>query len=77
MNTTKLLESINPIESMTIADKVKYFRLKKGLTQVQLSKLSGIAQSNIASCETGNRPIGLQVAKKLAQALEVDYKSLI
>lgn len=49
-------------------------RVKEGLTQKQLSKLTGIAQSHISEMENGKRPIGKKRAKILAKALNVGYK---
>ncbi len=49
-------------------------RLKEGLTQKQLSELTGIPQSNISEMENGKRTIGKKLAKTLAKALNVGYK---
>ena len=65
---------LNPMKSN---ERLKYIRLKQGLTQIKLATLSGISQPNIASYETGKRPIGLNAAKKLALALEINYKDFI
>jgi DNA-binding XRE family transcriptional regulator len=44
-------------------------RENAGLTQAQLARLTGLAVSNISAIENGRRPVGLAVAKKLADAL--------
>ena len=49
-------------------------RGKEGLTQKQLAELTGIAQHHISEMENGKRPIGKETAKKLAAALNVDYR---
>jgi len=49
-------------------------RGKEGLTQKQLADLTGIAQHHISEMENGKRPIGKETAKKLAAALDVDYR---
>ena len=49
-------------------------RGKEGLTQKQLADLLGIAQHHISEMENGKRPIGKEMAKKLAAALNVDYR---
>lgn len=49
-------------------------RGKEGLTQKQLAELTGIAQHHISEMENGKRPIGKETAKKLAVALNVDYR---
>jgi DNA-binding XRE family transcriptional regulator len=49
-------------------------RGKEGLTQKQLADLTGIAQHHISEMENGKRPIGKETAKKLAKALNIDYR---
>ena len=49
-------------------------RGKEGLTQKQLAQLTGIAQHHISEMENGKRPIGKETAKKLAAALNIDYR---
>jgi ribosome-binding protein aMBF1 (putative translation factor) len=49
-------------------------RGKEDITQKQLSELTGIAQHHISEMETGKRPIGKETAKKLAKALNIDYR---
>ena len=49
-------------------------RGKEGLTQKQLAELTGIAQHHISEMENGKRPIGKESAKKLAKALNIDYR---
>jgi len=49
-------------------------RGKEGLTQKQLAEMTGIAQHHISEMENGKRPIGKETAKKLAKALNIDYR---
>jgi DNA-binding XRE family transcriptional regulator len=49
-------------------------RGKEGLTQKQLAELTGIAQHHISEMENGKRPIGKETARKLASALNIDYR---
>jgi DNA-binding XRE family transcriptional regulator len=49
-------------------------RGKEGLTQKQLAELTGIAQHHISEMENGKRSIGKETAKKLAKALNIDYR---
>jgi len=49
-------------------------RGKEGLTQKQLAELTGIAQHHISEMENGKRPIGKETARRLAAALNVDYR---
>ena len=49
-------------------------RKKEGLTQNELTKLTGIPQSNISEMENGRRSIGKELAKRLAKVLNVSYR---
>jgi len=49
-------------------------RCKEGVTQKQLSELTGISQRHISEMENGKRPIGKKTAKILGKALNVGYK---
>lgn len=49
-------------------------RVKEGFTQQQLAALTGIPQRHISEMENGKRPIGKENARKLAKALNVDYR---
>ena len=49
-------------------------REKEGLTQRELSRLTGIPQRHISEMENGKRPIGKETAKKLGKALDISYK---
>ncbi len=49
-------------------------RAKEDLTQRQLAELTGIPQRHISEMENGKRPIGKETARKLAKALNVDYR---
>lgn len=48
-------------------------RSKAEITQTRLSELTGIPQRHISEMEQGKRPIGKETARKLAEALNVDY----
>lgn len=52
-------------------------RGKEGLTQKRLAELTGIAQHHISEMENGKRTIGKETARKLAVALNVDYRVLL
>jgi transcriptional regulator with XRE-family HTH domain len=52
-------------------------RYREGLTQVQLSKRSGIPRRHISEMENNKRPIGKQNARKLAKALNVDPRRFL
>ena len=49
-------------------------RHKEGLTQVQLSNLTGIPQRHISEMENGKRSIGKRNAKIFAKVLNTNYR---
>lgn len=52
-------------------------RLKEELTQVDLSKRTGIPQRHISEMENGKRPIGKKNAKIFAEALNIGFKAFL
>ena len=56
---------------MTVGEKIKIFRKEKGLTQKQLSQLSGIPLPTIQKYETGKFNPKVDAVKKIAAALDV------
>ena len=49
-------------------------RYKEGVTQRQLSEMSGIPQRHISEMENAKRPIGKKNAKLFAKVLNMSYK---
>lgn len=52
---------------------LKGLRIREGLTQQAIGELLGIPQGNISQMESGRRPIGKQIAKRLAFFFHTDY----
>lgn len=59
------------------SDSIRAFRDREGITQKELALKSGIKQQHISEIERGERNIGVATAKKLALALNCDYRSLL
>ena len=49
-------------------------RYKEGISQRQLSEMTGIPQRHISEMENGKRTIGKEMAKRLGKALNIGYK---
>lgn len=49
-------------------------RKRENLTQQALAKLMGINQTHVSEMENRKRPIGKEMAKRLAIVLNVDYR---
>jgi len=56
---------------------LKGFRLREGWTQVDLADMLGIDQANLSNMERGKRPIGKEMAKRLAKIFDTDYRLFI
>lgn len=52
-------------------------RSKAGITQTHLSELTGIPQRHLSEMERGKRSIGKETARKLATALNLDYRMFL
>jgi hypothetical protein len=52
-------------------------RHKEGLTQRQVSDLTGIPQRHISEMENGKRAIGRKNAQSLGEVLKIDYRALM
>ena len=61
-------------EEQLIGKALAGVRYREGLTQIQLAEKIGVPQRHISEMETGKRPIGKAMAKRLAQVLDVDYR---
>ena len=56
---------------------LKTLRLKKGLTQGELAKLTGLTRSAIGMYESGNREPKYEVLELLADFFNVDMNTLL
>lgn len=59
---------------MRPATSMRGSRHKTGMTQVELAKHLGIRQAHLSEMENGKRPIGKNMAKKLARTFDCDYR---
>ncbi|NNM58809.1 MAG: helix-turn-helix transcriptional regulator [Legionellales bacterium] len=53
---------------------LKGLRAKENLSQVEFAKKINITQSNLSNMENGHRPIGKELAKRIAFIFKVDYR---
>lgn len=61
---------------MTTGEKIKQIRLGKGLTQSELGKRCGMADSQIGVYERGESKPRAETIARIAEALDVDPKVL-
>ena len=57
--------------------RVKDYRERQGLTQVQLAEKAGVRRATVSDSERGRERIDLETLEKLANALGVDAAMLI
>lgn len=55
-----------------IGKRIAEIRKKRGLTQEQLSELTGFQRANIGKIETGRYSVGIDVLHKICEALNVE-----
>ena len=59
------------------SERLRRIRKERLLTQVELSRMTGVAQDSISALETGKREAHPGTIKKLAEALGVEPRKLI
>ena len=57
--------------------RLKEYRQRRGLTQIELSKISEVSRATIADLEAGKRGAYRSTLKKLARALKVKPPELM
>jgi DNA-binding XRE family transcriptional regulator len=66
------IEEVFP--DFNIGHALRGLRSRERLTQKQLAEMIGAKPSHISEMENGKRPIGKEMAKRLARALRTEYK---
>jgi ribosome-binding protein aMBF1 (putative translation factor) len=61
-------------EGISSSEVLRGARYREGLTQKQLAAKVGVKVSHISEMERGKRPIGKEMARRLAKALNADYR---
>jgi len=52
-------------------------RSKNRITQEQLAQKLGITQAEVSKIESGKRPIGKKLAKKIEKIFKMDYRRFL
>lgn len=71
------IEEIEPKmrdSKLKIASILRGARHKEGLNQLELAKKLNITQSDLSKMENAKRPIGKNMAQRIAAILKVDYR---
>ena len=53
---------------------LKGLRYREGLSQIEFSKRVNISQTNLSAMENSRRNIGKELAKRIADIFELDYR---
>lgn len=53
---------------------LKGLRYREGLSQIEFAKKLNISQTNLSAIENGRRSIGKELAKRIADFFELDYR---
>ena len=61
---------------MALAQKIAYYRARRGLSQAELGEKSGVSQAAICQIETGRVKPRLETVFRIANALGVDMPEL-
>ncbi|MBQ1215215.1 MAG: helix-turn-helix transcriptional regulator [Firmicutes bacterium] len=62
---------------MEIGERLKELRKKRGMSQVELSKVSGVSQQAISNTETGRNDPSAETIRMLSSALGVSTSELL
>lgn len=57
-----------------IGKKIAVIRKQQGITQEQLSKMTGLSQANICRIENGKYNFSIDTIKKIANALNIEFE---
>ena len=69
--------AVEPAEDLTTGSMIRILREKNGLSQNQLSKMTGLSQPTISGLENNRMALGVERAKVLARALKAHPAALI
>ncbi len=67
-------DDLNDYVEKEIAELIIKIRLEKGITQKELSKLTGIQQANISKIENGEGNPSIKILKRIANGLNKKLK---
>jgi DNA-binding XRE family transcriptional regulator len=63
---------------MTPGKVLRAYRSRENFTQEELGRrIGGVPRQHISGMESGRRPIGREMAKRLAEALRFDYRKIL
>ncbi len=67
----------NILEGMKLAENILSLCKEKGISLAQLSKMTGVAKTNLHAWTTGRKTLDLMQLKKVSTALQVSVHELV
>ncbi len=74
-NATELAQEIKA--NKTPGKLLRAYRLREGMTLVELAEKVGTKYPNLSAMENDRREIGLKMAKNLGEVLKLDFKKFL
>lgn len=65
------------VDYISLGQRIRKFRLEKGMTQERLSELSGLTPAHFSHIETGNTKVSLPSLVEIASVLDVTLDDLL
>ncbi len=65
------------IDYLAIGQRIRKFRLERGLTQERLSEMAGLTPAHFSHVETGNTKVSLPSLLQIAVSLDVTLDDLV
>ena len=72
----KKSQSDTGLDGIGMAERVRYLRTRRQLSQEQLAKSSGVSQSTVAQIESGRKDPSMTTLKKICKILDVELAVL-
>ena len=56
---------------------IRGFRAREEMAQIELARKLGVTQGDLSKMENGKRPVGKEMARRLAKVFSTDYRVFI
>ncbi len=77
VDAATFLKRLGARRPRSAGERLRMWRKVEGLTLRELAARCGLAYQNLSAIENGRRPLGLEVAQKVAKGLGINYRLLI
>ena len=56
---------------------IRGFRARENMTQIELARKLGVTQGDLSKMENGKRPVGKEMARRLAKVFRSDFRVFV